>query len=55
MYPLISYKSYFRATFVKFSDLLGGWNLAADAKFHLNISNIIPDRPKNRNMGCEYH
>ena len=34
-------------------DLLGGWKLSTNAKFHHNISKITPASPeKLRDMGC---
>ena len=46
----------FQATVLKFSDLLGGWKLATNAKFQLNISKITPAMPKKHgDMGCECH
>ena len=32
----------FSATVLRFSDLLAGWKLAINAKFQLNISDIMP-------------
>ena len=36
----------FQATNSKFGDLLAGWKLDTNAKFQLNISKIMPARPK---------
>ena len=50
------YKVIFQATVLKFVDLLGGCKVATNAKFQLNISKMMPARPKNTgDMGCEYH
>ena len=37
----------FQVTVLKFSNLLGGWKLATNAKFQKNISKLMPARPKN--------
>ena len=35
----------FQATVLIFGDLLGGWNLATNAKLQLNICKIMPANP----------
>ena len=35
---------------LKFCDLLGGWKLAINAKFQLNISKITPARPETQGL-----
>ena len=36
----------FQPTVLKFGDLLGGWKLATNTKFHVGISKIMPAMPK---------
>ena len=43
----------YQVRILKFGDLLGKWKFATNAKFHHNVSKIMPARPK-KNMGCEY-
>ena len=45
----------FRATYLKFDDLLGVIKLAINAKFQHNISKVTSARPKTQGMGHEYH
>ena len=46
----------FQAAILKCGYVLEIGMLATNAKFQLNISIIMPARPKkHRNMGCEYH
>ena len=40
--------------YLKFGDLLGIWELAIDAKFQHNMSNIVPDTQKTQGHGGEY-
>ena len=34
--------------------VIRGMEVIKNAKFHLNISRIVPGRPKHRDMGFEY-
>ena len=46
---------FFKTTYLKFGDLLGGWKVATNAKFqHNNISKITPaGQKKHKDIGCD--